>query len=375
MKITALEIKQHEFEKSFRGYNIEEVDIFLNNLASEWERTSNESKMLRMQLEIAEKEAAKLREVEMSLIKTLQNAEITSNKITEQAQKEADIKVEQASLEAQNILANAKEKAETILVDAQTSITESQKELESKEHLLKAEISELESYKTGIVDQIRAISSNAMARIEGLTHQETVKEIKLKEEAINLTETQTEALVEEAEGESVQGIASSANNLVLNETPESKKTQLTVIEGIGPKIAELLIANNITTFRDVATTPSYRIKEILGYAGNSYSMHDPSSWAEQAVLADSQKWEELEALKVKLIGGREITESPENEAPKETQEQVTEEMLERVNKVKAALKKAMVEKEGGSALESAPKVKTINDLAAEKSSGSFFDNL
>lgn len=35
MKITPLEIRQHEFEKTFRGYNIEEVDsfwvIFLKN--------------------------------------------------------------------------------------------------------------------------------------------------------------------------------------------------------------------------------------------------------------------------------------------------------------------------------------------------------
>lgn len=370
MKITALEIKQHEFEKSFRGYNIEEVDIFLNNLASEWERTSNESKMLRMQLEIAEKEAAKLREVEMSLIKTLQNAENTSNKITEQAQKEADRKVEQASIEAENILEKAKEETETLLTNAKISVSESHEEIESKKHLLKSEISELESYRTDIVEQIRVISSNAMSRIENLAKQEPLEEKKIKEKTINLTETQTEALVEETEGENIQGIASSANNLVLNEKLEANKVDLTILEGIGPKIAELLIANNIITFRDVATTPVYRIKEFLGHAGNSYAMHDPSSWAEQAVLADSQKWEELEALKTRLIGGKEVA-----VAPKETQEQVTEEMLERVNKVKAALKKSMVEKEGGSVVESAAKVKTINDLAAEKSSGSFFDNL
>ncbi len=46
MKITALEIKQHEFEKSFRGYDIDEVNNFLSNLAQEWERLLNEAKML-----------------------------------------------------------------------------------------------------------------------------------------------------------------------------------------------------------------------------------------------------------------------------------------------------------------------------------------
>ena len=107
MKITSLEIKQHEFEKSFRGYNIEEVNHFLANISQEWERMLNELKMLKMQLEISEKEASKLREVEMTLIKTLRTAEDTSSRITDNANQEANRKISEAEQKAEAILADA----------------------------------------------------------------------------------------------------------------------------------------------------------------------------------------------------------------------------------------------------------------------------
>lgn len=363
MKITALEIKQHEFEKSFRGYNIEEVDIFLNNLASEWERTSNESKMLRMQLEIAEKEAAKLREVEMSLIKTLQNAETTSSKITEQAKNEAERKVEEATLEAQRIAERARKDAETVLEKAKNTVSENQKTLINQEAGLKEEIRSLEKYKADLIGQLKALSSDTLAKIDGLRPNEVKKEIQ---------EPSKE------EDEDVQGIASSANTMVLNKAEELKKVSddLTIVEGIGPKIADILNENGVKSYRDLAITPAYKIKEFLNSAGSNYAMHDPSSWAEQAILADSGKWDELELLKEKLIGGREVE---EDEVP-ETPEQVTEEMLQRVNKVKAALKKAMMEKGANmDSIETSQKEYTQTERPSNQSvangGGSFFDNL
>lgn len=391
MKITALEIKQHEFEKSFRGYNIEEVDIFLNNIANEWERTSNEAKMLRMQLEIAEKEAAKLREVEMSLIKTLQTAENTSSKITEQAKNEAEAKIESAQLEAQRIVEKAKKEAESYIASAKVEVSESQKELMANEAKLQSEITTLKERKASIISQLKALSAAALEDLQAFGDEQTA-ELKVTE----VIEPAKEAIEEiEKEQEEVKGFASSANTLVLeeedektNEVQDEKEVDLTVIEGIGPKIAELLNQHGIETYRDLATHPAYKIKQILETAGPGYAIRDPKTWSEQAMLADSGKWDELEALKEHLIGGKEPEEADEEgqtevkataktpavEEPEaeENPESTTEEMLDRVNKVKAALKKAMMEKE-----QTAPKVKTINDAAAEakENGGSFFDNI
>ncbi len=88
----------------------------------------------------------------------------------------------------------------------------------------------------------------------------------------------------------------------------SKKTaegdDLKIIEGIGPKIADLLINEGIVSFADLAATPAARVQEILDAAGSKYAMHDPTTWAEQAELARDGKWDELKELQDKLNAGR-----------------------------------------------------------------------
>ncbi len=79
---------------------------------------------------------------------------------------------------------------------------------------------------------------------------------------------------------------------------------LTKIEGIGPKIAELLKAENINSFADLANTETDKIKEILAAAGGRYKSHDPSTWPQQAKLAAEGNWEELKKLQDELDGGR-----------------------------------------------------------------------
>lgn len=79
---------------------------------------------------------------------------------------------------------------------------------------------------------------------------------------------------------------------------------LTKIEGIGKKIAALLVAENILTFNNLSKVSVKKIKGILEAAGTKFQLHDPSSWPKQAKLAASGKWEELEALQKELMGGK-----------------------------------------------------------------------
>lgn len=79
---------------------------------------------------------------------------------------------------------------------------------------------------------------------------------------------------------------------------------LTKIEGIGKKIAELLQAEKILTFKDLSKASAKKLKGILEVAGNKFQMHDPASWPKQAKLAAAEKWEELEALQKELVAGK-----------------------------------------------------------------------
>ena len=79
---------------------------------------------------------------------------------------------------------------------------------------------------------------------------------------------------------------------------------LKIVEGIGPKIEELLKASNIMSWKDLATADVATLKSILGGGGERFQMHDPSSWADQSALAVEGKWKELEEYQDLLVGGR-----------------------------------------------------------------------
>ncbi len=92
-------------------------------------------------------------------------------------------------------------------------------------------------------------------------------------------------------------------------TPKVKKVKvdgddLTKIEGVGPKIAELLIADGIDTFAKLSAASVENIELILVNAGGNFSSHNPATWGEQAQLAADGNWDALKELQDKLNGGR-----------------------------------------------------------------------
>lgn len=79
---------------------------------------------------------------------------------------------------------------------------------------------------------------------------------------------------------------------------------LKIVEGIGPKIEQLLNNEGILTFAQLANTSPERIKEILLAGGSRFQMHDPSTWPEQSALARDGKLDELKAWQDELNKGR-----------------------------------------------------------------------
>jgi predicted flap endonuclease-1-like 5' DNA nuclease len=78
---------------------------------------------------------------------------------------------------------------------------------------------------------------------------------------------------------------------------------LTVVEGIGPKISELFNSAGITTFAQLAKQTVPQMQKVLDEAGASYKLAKPGTWAQQAGLAAENKWSELKKLQDKLSGG------------------------------------------------------------------------
>ena len=76
------------------------------------------------------------------------------------------------------------------------------------------------------------------------------------------------------------------------------------IEGIGPKINQIMIDGGVTTYAAMAYAKPEQLKDILAAAGNRYKMHDPTTWPQQAKLAEEGKWDELKTLQDELQAGK-----------------------------------------------------------------------
>ncbi len=76
---------------------------------------------------------------------------------------------------------------------------------------------------------------------------------------------------------------------------------LKVIEGIGPRVQEVMRAAGISSFELLASLRPGRIETILREAGGK--MANPRSWPEQAALAAAGRWDELRSLQARLDHG------------------------------------------------------------------------
>lgn len=90
-------------------------------------------------------------------------------------------------------------------------------------------------------------------------------------------------------------------------TKSTSKQQddLTKIEGIGPKAAEVLQEAGVKTFVKLSKSTPEELKEILEKSGGHFNALNPATWPEQAELAAAARWDELKVLQDKLIGGKE----------------------------------------------------------------------
>ncbi len=112
---TPLDIENKKFQKQMmNGYNVDEVDDFLDELTIEYEKLYKENAELRNQVENSKKDLEQYKSIE----KTLQNTLLM-------AQKSADDIKKVAEQEAEQIVKNAQDKV-------QFSVEEITKETENK---------------------------------------------------------------------------------------------------------------------------------------------------------------------------------------------------------------------------------------------------
>lgn len=126
--LTPMEIHDHQFKKTFRGYSENEVDDFLDKIVVDFEKLMREIERLKNQVNTYNVELEKYRGLEKTMNDTLMVAQRTADEVISTARKNAEELKEQAARECQQIrdqaqfeakqqIEKANKKREAILAD------------------------------------------------------------------------------------------------------------------------------------------------------------------------------------------------------------------------------------------------------------------
>jgi len=108
MKITPLDIQQMVFRTKLRGYDREEVNRFLEELAQTVESLNRDNAMLRERLAISEQQVSELKRTETTLSSTLVAAQSLADDVKRSANRDAELIVKEAELKAGEVIRQAR---------------------------------------------------------------------------------------------------------------------------------------------------------------------------------------------------------------------------------------------------------------------------
>jgi cell division initiation protein len=194
MKITPLEIKKHEFAATFRGYDKNEVNSFLETIAEEFQDMLRENIELKDRVHQAMDRLASYTKIETAL----QNTLVATQETAEQMKNAAKEKSEQVMHRANN-------ESDRIIQEAYEKVSE-----------LRGEYSSLKSQKASFMVNFRSLLESELKLLELMEKQATQNEkalvIKRKAE---LSDDDVERVVEEFKRTVDTGTANTA-------TPENQ---------------------------------------------------------------------------------------------------------------------------------------------------------
>ncbi|MEK6590167.1 MAG: DivIVA domain-containing protein [Nitrospinota bacterium] len=110
MKIFPIDVRQQQFKLKFRGFDIEEVDNYLELIANELEGLNRENDNLKNELIKREQEIAEHKKDENNFRKTIASIQDIKNDFFEKANQESQLIIKQAEIKASEILKAAEEK-------------------------------------------------------------------------------------------------------------------------------------------------------------------------------------------------------------------------------------------------------------------------
>lgn len=108
--LTPLDIHNKEFKRSFRGYNEEEVDDFLDQVIKDYEQLYRENIELKENIDRMNAKLEHFQHMETTLHNTLVIAQETAEEVKLNAKKETELMLKEAEVQGQRMVEEAMSK-------------------------------------------------------------------------------------------------------------------------------------------------------------------------------------------------------------------------------------------------------------------------
>lgn len=107
MKMTPLDIQQQQFKTRFRGFDVREVDVFLEQMASAFEAIQRENENSQEEIRRLELEIQGYKKREDTFKRALLNSQKVLDQMKENARKSAELIIAESEVKAEKILSKA----------------------------------------------------------------------------------------------------------------------------------------------------------------------------------------------------------------------------------------------------------------------------
>ena len=120
--LTPMDIHNKEFKRSFRGYNEDEIDEFLDQVVNDYEKLFRDNDKLKEEVARLQKDAESYKEREKSINDTLLLAQKTAQEVTDNARQTATDMKENAAKECENMRNEASVEAKKQIEEAANKV-------------------------------------------------------------------------------------------------------------------------------------------------------------------------------------------------------------------------------------------------------------
>jgi cell division initiation protein len=232
MAIRPVDIRRKEFKNGFRGYDANQVDDFLDEVADEFERMFAENQRMSEEIALLQERLQQFEELESSIREALVHAQQVARDLRRNAGKEAELIVREAKEQAHRILADSSGRVERVQESYEVLRQAKQDFSNDFRHLLKSFIAVMDNADVATAREIEAslrerldLESIATAReaaetrrLEG-EHPDTTAAAQETSSMEGVTEGDEDAVTEGA-GDTVRTPATPSGGVIGAETGE-----------------------------------------------------------------------------------------------------------------------------------------------------------